>query len=85
MPELSKRKYGGCREAVVDKETGYLVPRGDIETLKTCLQKLIDNPGLRQQMGTAGHQRFLENFTANRMVSQTMALYQDVIHRFPND
>ncbi|MEZ4710761.1 MAG: glycosyltransferase [Caldilineaceae bacterium] len=47
----------GSPLAVVDGETGLLVPENDPADLAAALAKLIDDPGLRQRMGQAARQR----------------------------
>ena len=68
---------GGVREAIVEGDTGYLVPRGDLATLVDRLTRLIEDPGSRARMGEAGRIRFLERFTLDEMVRRTEAVYQD--------
>lgn len=70
---------GGCSEAVLEGETGYLVPRGDLQSLQKRLAELIENEQLRRQMGEAGHARFAEHFTLDKMVRQTLCVYQEVM------
>lgn len=70
---------GGCSEAVVEGETGYLVPRGDLHSLQKRLAELIENQQLRRQMGSAGYTRFTEHFTVDKMVQQTLCVYQKVM------
>lgn len=69
----------GCGEAVVDGETGYLVPRGDVATLAARLKRLCEDPESALRMGRAGRGRFEECFTLQRMVDQTVALYRAVL------
>ena len=69
---------GGIREAVVQGETGFLVGRGEEEALRQALQRLIDSPRLRSEMGTAGRRRFEENFTVDKMLRGTLSVYQEV-------
>jgi len=61
LPVVGTR-VGGVSEAVVDGVTGLLVPWGDEPALSRALSKLLDNPGLRANMGRAGA-RALENST----------------------
>lgn len=49
-------------EIIKHGESGYLVPFPDYETFANHLQTLIQNPGLRIQMGMAGKKRALEKF-----------------------
>lgn len=70
---------GGVRESVSDGENGFLVPRGDLPTLRERLQRLISNETLREKMGAASRRRYVEEFTAERMVSKTLAVYTKVL------
>jgi glycosyltransferase involved in cell wall biosynthesis len=72
---------GGVSEAVADRETGLVVPRGDTVSLTKALANLIMRPNLRQQMGRAGRQRYELNFTFDQMASKTMTLYNQILNR----
>ena len=69
---------GSVREAVVDDETGYLVPAGDLESLTRSLAVLVADPIGRSRMGAAGRERALDQFTASRMAAAYAALYREV-------
>ncbi|MEO1671013.1 MAG: glycosyltransferase family 4 protein, partial [Cyanobacteria bacterium J06631_2] len=42
---------GGVKEIVLDGKTGYVVPRGDVATLRQKLSYLLDNEAARISMG----------------------------------
>jgi glycosyltransferase involved in cell wall biosynthesis len=67
---------GGTPEAVVDRETGLLVPRSDPVALADALTLLADDPALRRRMGEAGQRRARERFGVDRMVDATAELYR---------
>jgi glycosyltransferase involved in cell wall biosynthesis len=69
---------GGVRDAVVDGETGFLVPRRDLARLAHALQRLAADPGLRESLGTAGRKRHRARFTLDRMVDAHYELLQHV-------
>jgi glycosyltransferase involved in cell wall biosynthesis len=73
----------GCREAVVDGETGFLVPPRNPAKLAEALQKLINEPDLRQQFGAAGRQRVLKNFSDAIICEQTLLVYEALISGSP--
>lgn len=68
---------GGCGESVVEGETGYLVPREDVEALRRRLGELMASPELRRRMGDAGRKRFEEYFTFDAMYARTFAVYRE--------
>lgn len=44
-------RSGGSHEAVLDGETGYVVPPRDVDAIAQRLRALLDDPALRSQMG----------------------------------
>ncbi|MCX7786471.1 MAG: glycosyltransferase family 4 protein [Spirochaetes bacterium] len=72
---------GGCRESVVDGETGFLVSKEDPLELRDRLRMLIESSELRIRMGQKGRKRFEENFTFQRMYERTLEVYREVTGR----
>jgi glycosyltransferase involved in cell wall biosynthesis len=66
----------GIPEEVADTLTGLLVPPENAETLATALTTLANSPELRQRLGAAGRQKFLQEFTRARMLTETEAIYR---------
>ena len=52
----------GFTEVMADGETGFIVPKGDIETLADKLAVLASDAELRKRMGEAGRLRALRNY-----------------------
>jgi glycosyltransferase involved in cell wall biosynthesis len=71
----------GCREAVIDGETGLLVPAQDEAALADALARLIGDADLRTRMGSAGRARVLSNFSETEICTQTLGLYQRLIEQ----
>jgi glycosyltransferase involved in cell wall biosynthesis len=69
---------GGIDEAVVDQETGYLVPRGDVTRLRERLEGLLTAPSLRTRMGFSARNRYEQQFTLDVSVKKTLAVYEEV-------
>ena len=68
---------GGNAESVVDGKTGYIVPPDDGEKLFDAVKRLLDDPALSHRMGRAGQERVSREFTVERMVSETEAIYEE--------
>jgi glycosyltransferase involved in cell wall biosynthesis len=66
---------GGNQEIVIDGQTGFLIPPGKSEALADRLRFLYENRDLARKMGDAGHKRFLQLFSAERMVEETVEYY----------
>jgi glycosyltransferase involved in cell wall biosynthesis len=74
LPMVASR-VGGVSEAISDGETGFLIPRGDVALLRSRLRELIGDAALRRRLGSAGRRRFEAEFSAPRMIEQTLAVY----------
>jgi glycosyltransferase involved in cell wall biosynthesis len=70
---------GGIPEVVVDGETGLLVPPRDDRALAAAVVRLLRDEALRARMGAAGLARVRNHFSAERMVRDTLAVYQDAV------
>jgi glycosyltransferase involved in cell wall biosynthesis len=66
---------GGIPEAVEDGVTGRVVPPREPDALAGALAEVLLDRARRESMGAAGRARFLERFTADRMVEETLAVY----------
>lgn len=66
----------GCREAVIEGETGLLVPARGIEPLAVALKKLIGDAELRRSMGTRARALAIRRFAMDRVISETLAVYE---------
>jgi len=62
---------GGVAEAVVEEETGLLVPPGNVGALTRALGRLIADRDLRREWGRRGRARFEAEFTFDRMLAKT--------------
>lgn len=72
---------GGVPEAIVEGKTGLLVPPQDTKSLSDALTMLAQNAPLRDQMGEAGRALVCSRFTREKMVSETMMVYEEMLSR----
>jgi glycosyltransferase involved in cell wall biosynthesis len=70
---------GGAREIVEDNVTGKLVPIHDAEALAKGIAALIEDDTARREMGERGKERARDLFSLGRMVTETEALYREVL------
>jgi len=71
----------GTDEAVVDDVTGRLVPPGKPQALAAGVLEALTSPKLAARWGAAGREHWRREFTAERMVRQTVAVYEDLLCR----
>ncbi|MBM3474815.1 MAG: glycosyltransferase [Armatimonadetes bacterium] len=70
---------GGCAEAVVDHETGLVVPPENPEALADALGYVLTHPAEARRMGEAGRRRVEEHFTVEAMVGKHVELYERLL------
>ena len=70
-------RAGGLPEVVNDGETGLLVPPHDDEALAQAILSLLRDRARRQAMGDAGHARVEREFSIDKMVSDTVKVYEE--------
>lgn len=80
LPIVATR-VGGIPEAVIEGKGGFLVDPGDAKGLASKIAALIGSPELRRSMGEFNRTRVREEFSIERMISQTRKVYDDVRER----
>lgn len=70
---------GAMAEAVVNGETGVLVPRHDVDALTAALASLLDDPGGRAAMRDATTRHFDSRFDVARMLERHQELYSRLL------
>jgi glycosyltransferase involved in cell wall biosynthesis len=67
---------GGIPEVVADGKTGVLVPPRDSGALANAILALLRDPGRRARLAEAGRARVKQQFSDERMVDATLAVYE---------
>lgn len=66
----------GCKECVKAGWNGFLVPVKNSEVLAECIQYLIENQELRQQMGRHSRELAENNFSLDTVVRKHLEIYK---------
>jgi len=69
---------GGCREVVIDGETGFLVPPGDAGLAASRVLELAASKPLRSRLGDRGRVRALQAFSLERVTREHEALFDEL-------
>jgi glycosyltransferase involved in cell wall biosynthesis len=69
---------GGNPEAVEDGKNGVLVKEFDSSALATAIARLLSNPAGARRLGDAARETILARFSADRMVEDTLRLYEEL-------
>lgn len=70
----------GCREEVVQGQTGLLVPPGDTPKLADALNMLVRDRDLRRALGDAGRMRAVEHFDESRVLDVQERVFRALLH-----
>jgi glycosyltransferase involved in cell wall biosynthesis len=71
-------RLGGIVDIIEDEVSGLLVAPGDDRALAAGIQRLIDDPVLRERLGAAAAER-VQRFAADRVLPQFEDLYRDIL------
>lgn len=74
---------GSVSEAVLDGETGLLVPSGDRPALVEAVRRLLDEPYLADRLARQAERRARRRFSAHEMAGAYDALWSEVLARPP--
>jgi glycosyltransferase involved in cell wall biosynthesis len=69
----------GCRDFVIDGETGKLVPPRNVEELANALQWMLDHPAQAEEMGRRARRRVVEHFSIAHVIDATLSIYDDLL------
>lgn len=69
---------GGCKESVIDGQTGRVVARGDQNGLVDALREVLASSTIRKAMGIRAHKLYEEKFTFDHMYQRYCQLYQSL-------
>ena len=67
----------GCRDAILDNKTGFLVPHKNVPELVKSINLLLDNPYKVESMGLAGRKFAIDNFDVKEVVDKHIKLYKE--------
>jgi len=62
-------------EAVVEGETGFVVPPSHPDALGERIYQLLDNPSLARAMGKAARQHILDGWTWDHVARRCLTAY----------
>jgi glycosyltransferase involved in cell wall biosynthesis len=68
----------GAREIVVHEQTGFVVPQRDVKRIADALQRLIEDPDLRERFRRNAYEHFLAHYTKDMALVATLAAFESV-------
>jgi len=80
LPVVATR-HAGIPDVVLEGQTGYLIDEGDIDGMAAAMIRILDEPNIAAQLGSAARKRIKQYFTLekhidiiNQQIEQTVAL-----------
>lgn len=70
---------GGVREAIIEGETGHIVPSGDDKMMAERIIQVLANDENARRMGDRGKSLAAEKFSKDRHLQNTLELYDELL------
>lgn len=74
----------GTRETIINRETGFLIPYGNINRLAFCCLKLLKNNSLREKMELKGI-GWANNFNIENLEHKSIEMINTILYSKKND
>ncbi|ESU20820.1 hypothetical protein FCR2A7T_11350 [Flavobacterium cauense R2A-7] len=74
-------KVGGMQYIVDHEKTGYLVEKQNVVEIAQKLEILCNTESLRTEMGKAGYQKAMGNYTEEQYVKRVKTLYSELLKK----
>ena len=71
----------GCREVIVDGESGILFPLKDVDALTETVRLLLGDGDMRRRLGEAGRRRVLEHYTESGTAERLIGFYHGILEQ----
>jgi glycosyltransferase involved in cell wall biosynthesis len=75
----------GMDEIIVNDRSGIMVPPEDPEALARKIKQVLSDAAVSNRIAAGGRQRVIEQFSAEKMVSETSQLYLGLIENRPEN
>lgn len=70
---------GGIPQVVSDGRDGILIQPKDKESLKTAIQKLLDDPKEQEKLGKAGRRKVMDHFELHQSIDKLVEIYKAIL------
>lgn len=73
--------HNGFPEGVLDGQSGFLVPEGDVKALAEKLEYLVTHPQIWLKVGRAGRKFVEKRYDSDRLNKQLVKIYQELLNQ----
>ena len=60
-------------------DAGLVFPERDVQALRKCLQRLIDDPGMRRDLAHRGYERAMRKFSTPALADEFYSICQELL------
>ncbi|MBE3092235.1 MAG: glycosyltransferase family 4 protein [Actinobacteria bacterium] len=78
-PVISIKDVGAIPDTIIDGETGILVEKQNPEEIAKAIIYLIENPDIREKMGSMARKRFEENYTIDKNIDNMIKVFNKIL------
>ena len=75
--------YAGLVENITHRKDGWIIPRQDLQALKTCLMEIMHNLNKLEDMSVQARNKAVNEFSHNKFVAETLKVYESVANSPP--
>jgi glycosyltransferase involved in cell wall biosynthesis len=75
--------WPGCREIIIDNQTGLLVPPKDPQALAQAVRELVEDREKFERLRHNAHQAAITNFSADDVNTKTLTVYESILSADP--
>lgn len=70
---------GGLTDVIENDVTGVLVAPADVDALAAAVERIVDDPALRERLGSAGRTAALARFSPSSVADRYAQIYRDAV------
>ena len=78
---VAATSVGGIPEVIAHERQGILVGVSDVEALARAIERMTDDSALAEQLGTAGRERSMQEFSLETMAERYAETYRQMLAR----
>ena len=79
-PVIASR-IGGIPTIIEDGKDGILIEPGSLKELKETIIEVLDDEELSRQLGENAREKIVERYSLDRMVDDTIRVYESVLEK----
>jgi glycosyltransferase involved in cell wall biosynthesis len=75
----------GVRDAIQDGVSGFLVPHGDLEAMRSRILQILRNQSLRIELGNAAREFAVDRFSSQKVIEMQVDYFELLVNSNPKE